>query len=194
MSDETRLSVLARVQQTTTGSSWHEFAELYEGLIQGWLRRQGVQDQDADDIHQEVMTIVLRKIEGFEHSGRTGAFRAWLKSITSNCLRDFWKKAKHRSPGGPNLEEMAAQLEDSNSNQSVLWNAEHDRYIVNNLLKRISERLSAQSVTVFRRVVIEEESAEEVAKDLDMTLGAVRVAQHRVLKALKQQAVGLVEC
>ena len=193
MVNETHLSMLARVQATQIGHSWNEFSQMYDGMIQSWLFRQGVQSQDADDIRQEVMTIVLRRIGEFQHNGRTGAFRAWLKSITSNCLRDFWRKNKNRAAGGPDLEDMAAQLEDSASSQSMMWNAEHDRYVINHLLEQISERLSEKSVTVFRRIVIEEESAEDVAADLDMTLGAARVAQHRVLKTLKEVGAGLLD-
>ena len=83
MANETRLSILARVQETTFGDSWSEFSAMYDDLIKGWLYRRGVQAQDADDIRQEVMTVVLRRIGSFEHNGRTGAFRAWLRMITS---------------------------------------------------------------------------------------------------------------
>lgn len=193
MANETHLSLLARVQETTFGSSWNEFSAMYDGLIQGWLHRQGVQPQDADDIRQEVMTIVLRQIGKFEHNGRTGAFRAWLKAITSNCLRDHWKKRKRNAGGGPDLGEMAAQLEDDASRQSLMWNAEHDRYVLNHLLDSIGERMSEKSVTAFRRLVLEEEDAATVAADLEMTVGAARVAQHRVLKALKESGSGLLD-
>ena len=193
MSDKTRLSILARVQETTLGESWHEFAAIYDGLIQNWLKRQGVKPQDADDVRQEVMTVVLRKIGEFDHSGRTGAFRSWLKQITSNCLRDHWRSKKRHGETGPNLEDLAARLEDSRSQQTIIWNAEHDRFVLDNLLKKISERMSEKSVTVFRRIVINEESAQQVAADLDMTLGAARVAQHRVLKALKEAGEGLID-
>ena len=193
MVNETQLSMLARVQHTQVGHSWNEFADMYDGMIQRWLQRHGVQAQDADDIRQEVMTVVLRRIGSFEHNGRPGAFRAWLKSITSNCLRDFWKKKNRRAIGGPDLGEMAAQLEDESSDQSLLWNAEHDRYIVDHLLEEISQRLSEKSVTIFRRVAIDQEPADVVAEDLGMKLGAVRVAQHRVLNALKEAGEGLID-
>ncbi len=195
MTNETQLSLLGRVQQTQVGNSWLEFSDMYDRMIQGWLFRQGVQAQDADDIRQEVMTIVLREIGKFEHNGRTGAFRAWLKAITSNCLRDFWRRSKRRAASGsPDLAEMAAQLEDESSRQSMMWNAEHDRYVIDHLLEKIGERLSPKSVSVFRRIVIDQEEAESVAEDLGMTLGAARVAQHRVLKALKESGMGLVDC
>lgn len=195
MANETRLSMLARVQETTVGHSWNDFSVMYDGMIQGWLYRQGVQAQDADDIRQEVMAIVLREIGRFEHNGRTGAFRAWLKAITSNCLRDHWRKSKRgRAAGSPDLADMAAQLEDASSRQSIMWNAEHDRYVLNHLLDDIAERMSEKSVTAFRRIVIDEEDADQVAADLGMKLGAARVAQHRVLKALKEAGSGLIDC
>ena len=194
MSDQTRISILARVQNTQIGSSWNEFAEIYDGLIQGWLSRQNVQSQDADDIRQEVMTVVYRKISQFEHNGRTGAFRSWLKNITSNCLRDHWKKRKRQGGvAGPDLEQLADQLADSSSQQSVMWNAEHDRHVLSRMLDHVGERLSEKSVSVFKRIVIGQEEAEEVATDFGMTLGAARVAQHRVLKALKELGEGLVD-
>ena len=59
MVNQTRVSLLGRVQETTAGQSWSEFSEMYDGLIQGWLYRQGVQSQDADDIRQEVMTKMV---------------------------------------------------------------------------------------------------------------------------------------
>ena len=150
--------------------------------------------EGVDDIQQEVLQILFKELPRFEHNGRTGAFRAWLKAITSNCLRDHWKKSKRRAPGGPDLGELAAQLEDDSSRQSILWNAEHDQYILNNLLDQISLRMSEKSVDVFRRIVVEQEAAEDVAADLQMTVGAARVAQHRVLKALKEVGAGLIEC
>ena len=101
---------------------------------------------------------------------------------------------KNRARGGPDLGELAYQLEDDASRQSILWNAEHDRYVLEVLLSKVSERLSEKSVTVFRRIVLDQEAAEEVAADLGMTLGAARVAQHRVTKALKESGDGLIDC
>ena len=48
-------------------------------------------------------------------------------------------------------------------------------------------------MTAFRRLVIDEEDAATVAAELEMTVGAARVAQHRVLKALKESGSGLLD-
>ena len=41
-----------------------------------------LQAADADDLTQQVLTVVVRKLPAFRHSGRPGAFRAWLRAIT----------------------------------------------------------------------------------------------------------------
>ena len=63
MANETRLSILARVQETATGDSWNEFSAMYDDMIKGWLHRQGVQSQDADDIRQEVRQPIRHRVE-----------------------------------------------------------------------------------------------------------------------------------
>ena len=89
MKDITSVSLLQRIRDTQDEASWGEFAELYEGLVRRWLALQGVQGQDVDDILQEVMTYVFKALPNFEHNGRPGAFRNWLRQVTSNRLREF---------------------------------------------------------------------------------------------------------
>lgn len=189
---ETRLTLLARVKDSTEGDSWGDFSQIYDGWIRNWLERQGIQPQDIDDICQEVMSIVLREIKNFEHNGRTGALRAWLRNVTSNRLKEFRRKSNKFD--GPDFTRLAQQLEDKRSRLTLLWDVEHDRFVLNHLLALVARRLSERSVAAFRKVVIREEPARDVAAELGMTLGAVRVAQHRVLQALKQEGAGLIEC
>jgi len=186
--------MLDRVRETTEGESWTEFSAMYDGMIHSWLRRHGLQEQDADDVRQEVMTNVFRSIGRFEHNGRPGAFRAWLRTVTSNCLREFWRKNQRRVVGNPDLGELADQLEDDQSRLRLHWNAEHDRYVLDHMLEQLTGRFSEQSVAAFRRIVLNQEHADQVAADLGIKLGAARMAQHRVLKALKVLGQGLIDC
>lgn len=191
MTASTRLSLLDRVRGADQGEksandAWTQFARIYDGLILNWLRQQGVSAEDAEDIRQEVMSTVYQEIGKFEHNGRTGAFRNWLRKITSNRLHRLWQKRK--SGGGvakPRLEDLASQLADDNSRLTIVWEQQHDQYLVAKLLSELSERFQPRSIEIFQRVVLRQEPAADVAADLGVTLGAARVAQHRVLRALK---------
>ena len=117
MSDKTRLSLLDRVRDTETGDSWNEFLAVYDGLIDGWLRKQGVAGPDADDIRQEVLETVFRAIGGFDHNGRPGAFRNWLRTITANRMRRLWRRRVSQTAdyAGPDVAQLADQLADPDS-------------------------------------------------------------------------------
>ena len=77
---KTRPSLLLRVRNLRDQKSWDEFVELYSPLVLRYLRRIGVPNQDALDLLQDVLGIVVRHIGSFEYDpGKS--FRAWLRTI-----------------------------------------------------------------------------------------------------------------
>src|SRR6516162_3959788 len=125
---ETSTSLLDRLRREGDTSSWQRLIDLYTPLIRGWLRRHALLDQDADDVVQEVLTVVVRRLPEFRREPRTGAFRRWLKTITVNCLRDFWRaqRLRPRATGDSDFLAVLQALEDPNSELSRLWDREHD--------------------------------------------------------------------
>lgn len=193
MTNPTSVSLLYRVRDHSDKSAWDEFAGLYYGLIRYWLKSQGLDAENADDAAQEVMVYVSGNLAEFEHSGRPGAFRNWLRKVTSNRLREHWRKRDRRQINeGLNLGEMADALADEHSQASRVWNLEHDRYVLEYLLQAVSERFQETSLQAFRRIAIDQRPAKEVASELGISLGAARVAQSRVLRALREIGGGLV--
>ena len=187
-------SLLQRVQVGASQESWHEFVTFYDRLIQGWLLKQGVTPNDAEDIRQEVLAVVLKEITRFEHNGRTGAFRNWLRTVTANRLREFWRSRKRqKTAGGADIEELARQLDDATSDLSRIWNYEHDRQLLESLLKRVAKQFSPTSMQAFRRVMIEQQSIDDVSAELEITINAIRIAQSRILRALRSEGEGLLD-
>ncbi len=194
-SSSTPISLLELARLSPDGPSWHQLVEIYGGLIEKWLVQRGLPQQDVDDVRQEVMAVVVRELPRFEHNGRTGAFRNWLRTITANRLSQFWdKKARNRAvTSGPSVGEMAEQLQDPQSDISLMWEVEHDRFVLEQLLQMISNKFQEKSVTAFRWLALEQREADQVAADLGLTINAVRIAQSRVLRALRDLGAGLIE-
>ena len=193
MTEMTSASLLWRLHDPQDRSAWEEFAGRYYQVIGRWLRAQGVNAQDADDVAQEVMMFVCQDIAKFEHNGRVGAFRNWLRQVTANRLREFWrKKGRHLRPGH-DLGRFADELAVGRGELSQVWNREHDRFVLEHLLDTVRDRFQPSSLTAFRRIVLEERPAKEVAEELGMTLGAVRVAQSRVLRSLRDVGAGMID-
>jgi len=193
MRNVTSVSLLYRIRNQSDTDAWDEFAELYYALVHRWLRGQGVQPQDADDIVQEVMAYVSREIGSFDHNGRTGAFRHWLRQVMVNRLREFWKARRRKGGGGTDLGDLSDQLADGRSGVSRVWRAEHDRSVLEHLMSAVSGRFQEQSLHAFRGLALEQRPAEEVAAELGMSVGAVRVAQCRVLQALREVSDGWID-
>src|SRR3982750_1478838 len=81
----THLTLLQRAGSGVT-DAWSELDHLYRPFIRDWFRSQGVTPVDAEDLTQEVLTALFKELPGFEHSGRIGAFRSWLRIICLNRL------------------------------------------------------------------------------------------------------------
>jgi RNA polymerase sigma-70 factor (ECF subfamily) len=193
--DKTSLSLLDRVCLQRDDEAFRTLAALYTPLLHGWLRRHHVQPADADDLTQEVLLAVSRELPGFQHNGRPGAFRAWLRGILFNRLRHFWRSQKVRplAGGDSDVQQWLAQLEDPASALSREWDRQHDRHLMMQLLGRVEGEFTPATRQAFRRLVMDEVSPEQAARELELTANAVVLAKCRVLKALRREAGGLLD-
>ncbi|MBY0231582.1 MAG: sigma-70 family RNA polymerase sigma factor [Gemmataceae bacterium] len=164
--------------------------ELYTPLIKAWLARMGLTGQDADDVTQNVMMVLVRRMGDFERQPRPGAFRRWLRTITANCLRDFWRaeRSRPRADWSALVEQMEGE-----SGLSALWDREHDQHVTRQLLDLIRPAFEPNTWEAFRRTALAGESPSEVAASLGMTVNAVFIARSRVLGRLRQEGTGLID-
>ena len=192
---ETSATLLQRLNDRSDSVAWQRLVDLYTPLINSWLRRQGVSAEDAEDLTQEVLGIVVREVSQFQHNGRAGAFRTWLRTITINCLRQSWRSRRVRPQTTrlPDLDSALDQLEDPASDLSRRWDREHDEFVLHRLLDLIEPEFRPATWQAFRRQVIDGAPAELVAAELGLTVNAVLIAKSRVLSHLRRNAEGLVD-
>lgn len=192
---QTSISLLDSLRSAPSDMAWRRLVDLYTPLVRAWLRRYQVLEQDADDLVQEILAVVVRKLPEFERQPRTGAFRRWLLGITVNCLREFWRshRAKVAAPGGTDFLQALQEYEDPAGHLSRLWEQEHDRHVAAWLLEQIRPQFEPKTWTAFRRVAIDGIAPVQVAAELGMTVNAVFIAKSRVLTQLRQAGTGLLD-
>jgi RNA polymerase sigma-70 factor, ECF subfamily len=95
--NETRQSLSLRAH-TGEEDGWKDLTDLYRPLIIGWLNRQGVPAVDLEDLTQDVLLSVVKHLLAFEHPGRRGAFRSWLRAIVCSCTADYWRAVGADTP------------------------------------------------------------------------------------------------
>lgn len=193
--NETSLSLLHRLRHSPESESWDRLVELYTPLIRAWLRKYDVQDSDAEDLLQEVLLAVSKDLAKFEHQGQPGAFRGWLKGILVNRLRNFWRTRDRRREArvDSDIDQRLAELESPTSELSQLWNEEHDRYVLRQLLALVKPHFAPNTWTAFSRVALKREKPRDVASEMQISLNAVVTAKSRVLRRLRQEAEGIVD-
>jgi RNA polymerase sigma-70 factor (ECF subfamily) len=168
--------------------AWERLVALYTPLLDAWLTAAGLQPADREDLTQRVLEILVRQLPAFAHNGRAGAFRAWLRGITVNLLREFWRRRPE--PGaGSRLE----QISDPDGGLSRLWDEQHDRHVLHALMKLVRPEFTESTWQAFRRLALDGASAQVVAAELGLSANAVLIAKSRVLARLRQEARGLVD-
>jgi RNA polymerase sigma-70 factor (ECF subfamily) len=175
-------------------SDWERLVALYRPWLRAWLLRHPLQGADVDDLVGEVLTVLVKKLPQFQHSGHAGAFRGWLRSILAFQLRYHYRQNQRRPQAlGEAGEEMLAQLEQPDSALSRRWDQDHDRHVLARLLELLEPEFTTSTWQAFRRSALEGRDVAVVADELGLTSNAVCVARSRVLRRLREEARGLLD-
>ena len=167
--------------------------DVYGPLIARWLSRSPLQNADHDDLTQEVLKVVVRKLPEFQRR-REGSFRAWLRVVTVNCLRKFWRSSKHQSvaTGDSDFLQKLHELEDPHSALAKFWDAEHDRHVVRRLLELMGPQFEPTTLLAFRKVVLEGQQPAKAAAELGISVNAVFLAKSKILRQLRRETNDLL--
>src|SRR2546422_1600197 len=91
----TRRSLLSRLKNWNDQASWKEFFDTYGRLIYRVATKAGLNDAEAQDVVQETVIVVARKIPAFKYDPALGSFKSWLLLITRRRIE---KQLKKRMP------------------------------------------------------------------------------------------------
>src|SRR5262249_39574045 len=151
--------LLERLRDPGDTEAWGRWQELYRPLLRSWLGAGRLQDADVDDLVQRVLEVVVRKLPAFEHTGQLGAFRAWLRAIAVNVLREFYRSQRDIHP---DAEGLLLRLEDSHSDLIQAWDTEHNRHVLTGLLEQVRPEFTPPTWQAFYRQAIDEVAARQV--------------------------------
>jgi RNA polymerase sigma-70 factor (ECF subfamily) len=190
---ETPASLLERLRLCPDDEAWRRLDRLYRPLIRHWLLRDPSLREEAEDLLQEIMSTLVRELPRFERQ-RLGSFRGWLRQVTLNRLREWWR-SRQRWPvqlAGSN-ESVLFQLEDPASELSRRWDEEYNQQVMRRLMDLVEPEFAADAWQAFVRVAVHGQKPAEVADSLGVTLAAVYLAKSRILNRLRQEGRDLLD-
>src|SRR6266446_5013449 len=92
----TRWSLLSRLKNWDDQESWQEFFSTYWKLIYSVAIKAGLTDEEAEDVVQETVLSVAKKMDTFKYDPEVCSFRGWLMHVTRLRITDQLRK---RRPG-----------------------------------------------------------------------------------------------
>jgi RNA polymerase sigma-70 factor (ECF subfamily) len=190
----TSQSLLDRLQAPEAAEAdWERLQQLYLPLIHFWLSRVPGLSDESGDLAQDVLLVLIREMPTFRRQ-RDGSFRAWLRGITLNRIRDYRRKRRRRPQVvGDATDGYLARLADPHSELSRQWDRDHDEHVLRELLALVRVDFTPVIWEAFTRFALQGQSGSVVAVELGLTERAVVQAKYRVLKRLREEGGALLE-
>jgi RNA polymerase sigma-70 factor (ECF subfamily) len=185
----TSVSLLDRLKEARPNAAdWSRLQAIYLPLIRRWLSRVPGVGSDLEDLAQEVLIIVFREVPRFERR-REGSFRAWLRRVTVNRIRAYFRQRLRRPVGGHDpADGFLDRLSDPHDDLAREWDRDHDRQVVQELLAVVQPDFNATTWAAFQRFGVEGLPSGRVAEELGLSENAVILAKSRVLRRLREEA------
>jgi len=192
----TRRSLLSRLRDLGDSESWRTFFETYWRLIYNVARKSGLSDDQAQDVVQETVIAVARKIPEFRYDPAKGSFKQWLLLICRRRIQDHLRRLySSRQLALNGAEDLAGACENASFpapppdvQLDAEWEREWQENIFQMALARVRERANPKHYQVFDCCVLQNLRASEVASMLGLSTAQVYLAKHRISMAVKRAA------
>ncbi len=184
---DTSLTVLERLQRDPDDpEAWRLFLEKYQPRIRRWCLTWGLQECDADDVTQEVLVKLFAALRKFQYDP-SRSFRAWLKTVAQHAWSDF-VSARRRHPGQrlSGIDTLAGSAEAHSDLEKQLADGfKHELFEM--AMHCVKNRVQPATWNAFHLTAVEGLSGAAAAAKLQIPVGSVFVAKHRVQKMLQEE-------
>ncbi len=188
---KTHSTLLIRLRDLDDKEAWNEFIDRYAPKIYGWCRKYNLQEADAADVTQDVLSRLVKAIRSFAYDRDRGSFRGWLKTITKNLIRDLAQSWTRPGRGSGDtqvlLDLQALQGPNALKNLASELEAEAERELLREAEERVKLRVLPRTWQAYQQSAVHLKPAAEVAKDLAISVADVYVAKSRVIKMIRQE-------
>lgn len=191
----TSASLLGRLRLGVPGQDdWGDFTRRYGPMIHQWCRHWKLQEADAEDVTQEVLTRLASRLRAFEYDP-SKSFRAYVKTVAHFAWCDLIDSRKKSGAGGSGDSAMIEQLqaiEARDDLQARLADA-FDHEVLEEATGRVRLRVEPRTWDAFRLTAVEGLSGADAAARVEMSVAAVFKAKSKVQKMLREEVRRLEE-
>jgi len=195
----TRRSLVDRLGDWNDGKRWQQFFDSYWKLIHCAARKAGLTESEAQEVVQETLITVAKKIDRLKYDPALGSFKGWLLNITRWRIADQFRKRKNAGEqlsktrrGESNETATIERIADpAGFDLDAAWDEEWHRNLLRAATERVKKKVSAKQYQIFDCYVLKEWPVQKVAKELRVSVAQVYLAKHRLSALLKKEAKGV---
>ena len=189
----TRRSLVDRLANWDDQRRWQDFFDTYWKLIYSAARKSGLTDSEAQEVVQETVITVAKKIDKLHYDPALGSFKGWLLQITRWRIADQFRKRDSMQTQREHPEEdrktaTIERLPDLNVvDLDVLWEREWQENLFDAAIARVKKKVDPKQFQIFDCYVRKEWPAQKVAAQLRVSVGQVYLTRHRVSALIKKE-------
>jgi RNA polymerase sigma-70 factor (ECF subfamily) len=195
----TRRSLVERLADWNDRKRWQQFFDSYWKLIHRTARQAGLTESEAQEVVQETLITVAKKIDQLKYDPAIGSFKGWLLNITRWRIADQFRKRKsagEQSAKTRRDERETATIEriadPAGFDLDAAWDEEWHRNLLQAATERVKRKVSGKQYQIFDCYVLKQWPVQKVAKELRVSVAQVYLAKHR-LSALLKKELGRLE-
>ncbi len=196
----THLSLIVGLRDQAP-QAWERFNRIYRSWLLDWvMHRFGFQAEDAEDVVQQVLTDLHQEFHkqrtgerpAFQHNGRAGAFRSWLRLVLHHRALAFLRSRRLR-PAVGNADELLEQLSDPHSALSDLWNQQHEQRVIHQAWDTVMSEFAPNVWRPVGEVLFKERRSREVADEFRIPLRTLYSHQKLIKDRLRELLDGMID-
>jgi RNA polymerase sigma-70 factor (ECF subfamily) len=171
--------------------AFDKLAQIYQKKVYGLSFNLTRNQMDAQDVAQEVLLTIYRKIHTFQ--GKS-AFSSWVYRVTLNAT--YMKLRSKKKEPKISIEDMLPSFNSSGYQQEKIqdWSENTESLLFSNetksVIKKAVDQLPEKEKVVFMLRDVEGLSTEKVGEILDLTIPAVKSRLHRARLFLRKKLSG----
>jgi RNA polymerase sigma-70 factor (ECF subfamily) len=190
----TRKSLLSRLKDWDDQESWRDFFNIYWKLIYSVARKAGLTDAEAQDVVQDTMVTVAKKMKGFKYDPAFGSFKGWLLNTTRWRIEDVRDRrlraerfsARCSADKSPRTSTVDRIPDPAGLDLDALWEDEWQKNLMGAAINRVKTKVSPKQYQIFD-LVMKKWSIARITDFLHVNAGQVYLAKHRVTRMLKKE-------
>jgi RNA polymerase sigma factor (sigma-70 family) len=190
----TRRSLVERLGDWNDRKRWQQFFDSYWRLIHNAARKAGLTEAEAQEVVQETLITVAKKIDQLKYDPAIGSFKGWLLNITRWRIADQFRKRKpdnarksSRDDGDARTATIELIADPAGLELDAIWDEEWRKNRLQAAVTRVKRKVDPKQYQIFDCYVFRQWPAQKVASELRVTIAQVYLVKHRLAALLKKE-------